>query len=345
MRYHFIQEHRQRWPVTVMCQVLCVARSGYYAWRHRSESVAAKRRSQLLVMIRAIHQEMDRTYGSPRMYLELVDRHQNCSVNFVAKLMRETGIAAKTKRRFKITTDSKHNLPVAENLLDRRFEQPAPNKAWVSDISYVLTREGWLYLAVVQDLFSRQIIGWSMGSRITSRLTVQALQMALDRRRPSPGLMVHSDRGSQYASDHYQRLLIQHDIECSMSRKGNCWDNAVMESFFRTLKTELVYWRDYETRFEAKRSIFRYIETFYNTKRKHSSLGYLSPTQYEADSRNEMSDQRERQAAGKPRRQSSRMDPSDGNRERLAWSAGGGNEHPLLAGKDRQRNIFRMNEN
>ncbi len=334
MRYRFIEQHRRQWPVTLMCQVLDVARSGYYAWCHRAESRASRRRRQLIVMIRSIHQEMHRTYGSPRMHLELLERNERCSLNFVAKLMRQDGIAAKTKRKFKVTTDSKHDLPVAQNLLERRFEQPAPNQAWVSDISYLPTREGWLYLAVVQDLFSRRIIGWAMSNRVTSRLTVDALQMALDRRRPAPGLIVHSDRGSQYASDHYQRLLRRHGARCSMSRKANCWDNAVVESFFRTLKTELVYWEEYETRLDARRSVFQYIETFYNTRRKHSSLGYHSPAQYEATHRRGR-DQRER-----PPRNS----PARGNRERLAWGAGGDNEHPLLAGTDRQRNKFTMNK-
>ncbi len=180
--------------------------------------------------------------------------------------MRVAGIAAKTRRKFKLTTDSRHDLPVAENLLDRHFQAERPNQAWVSDITYIRTREGWLYLATVEDLYSRRIVGWAMNSRINSRLVVDALQMAVDRRQPDAGLIVHSDRGSQYCSDHYQRLLRKHEIRCSMSRKANCWDNAPMESFYRTLKVELVYWRDYATRHEARQSIAEFIEAFYNRR-------------------------------------------------------------------------------
>jgi transposase InsO family protein len=231
--------------------------------------------------IEAIHQEFKQRYGSPRIHEELQARGQRCCVNTVAKLMRQQGIAAKTKRKFRCTTDSNHDLPVADNILDRQFEPVAVNQVWVADITYIPTWEGWLYLAAVEDLYSRQIVGWSMSARITSRLVVDALEMAVSRRLPGEGLVAHSDRGSQYASDHYQRLLEQHGITCSMSRRGDCWDNAPMESFFATLKKELVHQENYQTRVAARVSVFEYIEVFYNRVRRHSALGYLSPVEYE----------------------------------------------------------------
>lgn len=281
MRFAFIYKHRQRWPVGLMCHLLAVSRSGYYAWVKQPESPQSLRRRRLTKMIQIVHAESDATYGSPRMHRDLLAGGQPCSVNLVAKLMRVAGIAAKTRRKFKLTTDSRHDLPVAENVLDRHFQAERPNQAWVSDITYIPTREGWLYLATVEDLYSRRIVGWAMNSRINSRLVVDALQMAVDRRQPDAGLIVHSDRGSQYCSDHYQRLLREHEIRCSMSRKANCWDNAPMESFYRTLKVELVYWRDYATRHEAEQSIAKFIEAFYNRRRRHSTLGYVSPVEYE----------------------------------------------------------------
>jgi transposase InsO family protein len=231
--------------------------------------------------IQALHQKVKERYGSPRLPAELVARGQRCCVNTVAKLMRQQGIAAKTKRTFRCTTDSNHDLPVADNLLDRQFEPVAVNQVWVADITYIPTGEGWLYLAAVQDLYSRQIVGWSMRARITSRLVVDALAMALSRRLPGEGLVAHSNRGSQYASEHYQRLLEQHGIACSMSRRGDCWDNAPMESFFASLKKELVHHADYRSRAEARASVFEYIEVFYNRVRRHSALGYQSPVEYE----------------------------------------------------------------
>lgn len=281
MRFEFIQTHRERWPISLMCKVLRVSRSGFYAWRARPESQQVRRRHELLSVIREVHAESRRVYGSPRVHGELVARGYRCSVNFVARIMREARIAAKTKRKFKVTTDSNHRLPVAENVLDRQFTQSVPNQVWVADITYISTREGWLYLATVMDLFSRRIVGWSMSERVTSRLAVDALEMAVERRRPKPGLLFHSDRGSQYASDHFQRVLKKYRFRSSMSRRGDCWDNAVMESFYRSLKTELVYWEDYASREEARRSLFQYIEVFYNRLRRHSSLGYHSPAQFE----------------------------------------------------------------
>lgn len=281
MKFAFIHRYRERWPVTLMCRLLSVSRSGYYGWVKQPESRQVLRRRRLTKMIQIVHAESDATYGSPRVHRELLALGQHCSVNFVAKLMRVAGIAAKSRRKFKVTTDSAHHLPVADNLLNRNFQAERPNQVWVSDITYIPTREGWLYLATVEDLYSRRIVGWAMSSQVNSRLVVDALQMAVDRRRPEAGLIVHSDRGSQYCSDHYQRLLARHQIRPSMSRKGDCWDNAPMESFYRTLKVELVYWRDYQTRHEAQRSIVEFIETFYNRRRRHSTLGYVSPVDYE----------------------------------------------------------------
>jgi transposase InsO family protein len=281
MRYDFVEAHRERWPVRLMCRLLLVSPGGYYGWRGRPRSNRASRRDALVVAIKAVHAEVKARYGSPRIHAELVARGTPCCVNTVARLMHEEGIAAKTRRKFRVTTDSNHDRPVAENVLDRRFEPEAPNRAWTADITYVATGEGWLYLAAVEDLHSRRIVGWSMGPRIDSRLVVDALEMAVSRRLPGAGLVAHSDRGSQYASEHYQRVLAGHGITCSMSRRANCWDNAPMESFFASLKEELVHGEVYGTRAEARAALFEYIEVFYNRSRRHSSLGYLSPAEYE----------------------------------------------------------------
>src|SRR5581483_2440127 len=258
-----------------------VSPQGFYAWRARPASARQQRRDALLVAMRAMHAEFKQRYGSPRMYRELRARGVPCSRNTVAKLMRADGLRAKAARKFRHTTDSNHRLPVAENLLDRQFEAQGPNERWVADITYIPTREGWLYLAVVEDLYSRRVVGWSLAAHLESRLVVDALEMAVARRLPAAGLLAHSDRGSQYASAHYQQLLAKHGIECSMSRVGQCWDNAPMESFFATLKKELVHHEDYQSRAEARASIVEYIETFYNPKRRHSALGYLSPAEFE----------------------------------------------------------------
>jgi len=281
MRYRFIHAHRHQWPVRVQSRVLGVSASGYYTWRHRPPSVPQQRREALVVHIRAVHHAVKGRYGSPRVHAEVVARGQVCCVNTVAKLMRQHGIAAQTPRKFRHTTDSQHNRLVAANVLGRQFTPRAANRAWVADITYIPTREGWLYLAAVEDLYSRQVVGWSLAERLTSRLAVDALEMAVQRRLPGTGLVAHSDRGSQYASDHYQQRLAQHDLTCSMSRRGNCWDNAPMESFFASLKKELVHREDYQTRAEARRSVFEYIEVFYNRVRRHSALGYVSPVAYE----------------------------------------------------------------
>jgi putative transposase len=279
--YRFIDEHKGAWPVRLLCEALEVSPAGYYAWRSRPASAARRRRDALLVQARAIHAEVKGRYGSPRLHAELVARGHRCCVNTVARLMADNGIRARTARKFRHTTDSNHGLPVADNLLARRFDPPGPNAAWSADITYIPTADGWLYLAVVEDLFSRMIVGWSMDSTMTSRLVVDALEMAVGRRLPAEGLLAHSDRGSQYASEHYQLLLARHGISCSMSRVAQCWDNAPVESFFASLKKELVHHERYTTREEARRSIVEYVEAFYNRARRHSSLGFLSPEEFE----------------------------------------------------------------
>jgi transposase InsO family protein len=265
--FRFLEEHRDQWSVRLLCEALDVSPAGYYAWRDRPASTRQQRHDALLVEIRAIHAEFHARYGSPRIHAELVDRGQDCCVNTVAKLMHDNDIRAKTARKFRCTTDSNHDLPVAENLLGRPFDPDSPNEAWVADITYIPSGEGWLYLAAVEDLYSRRV--------------VDALALAVERRLPGEGLLAHSDRGSQYASDHYQRLLGRHGITCSMSRRADCWDNASMESFFASLKKERVDDADFATRAEARAAIVEYIEVFDNTRRRHSSLGYVSPAEYE----------------------------------------------------------------
>ena len=282
MTFRFIENHRAQWPVRLLCAALEVSPAGYYAWRGRPASPRQRRRDALRSEIEAIHARVKARYGSPRVHAELVGRGHPCCVNTVAKIMREAGIAAKTQRKFRHTTDSNHGRPVAPNVLNRKFDAAEPNVAWVADITFVPTREGWLYLAAVEDLFARRVVGWSMDSRMTSRLVVDAVAMAVQRRLPGAELVAHSDRGCQYASDHYQRMLAGHGITCSMSRRGDCYDNAPMESFFASLKKELVHHEDYATRAQARASIFEYIEVFYNRERRHSTLGYQSPADYEA---------------------------------------------------------------
>jgi len=264
-----------------MCEVLKVSRSGYYLWLNRSESERSKANRRLLSEIRMAHDRSRRTYGSPRVTVELNESGVSCSVNRVARLMRENGIRAKQRRKYRVTTDSKHNLSVAPNLLAREFTVDRPNAVWASDITYIWTSEGWLYLAGVVDLYSRMVVGWSMSSRITGQLTLDALKQALGHRHPGQGLLHHSDQGSQYAAGDYRKLLKVQQVTCSMSRKADPWDNAPMESFFATLKTELIYREKFATREGAKAKIFEYIEVFYNRERRHSSLGYKSPVDFE----------------------------------------------------------------
>jgi transposase InsO family protein len=283
VKFAFVKEHRRTWPAGVICRVLGVTRSGFFAWLKREPSLRQRRREQLVRKIKAVHQQNRGLYGSPRVHRALLIDGQRVSRNTVAKLMRQERIRAKTKRRFvPRTTDSTHQQPVAPNLLDRNFTASAPDCKWAADITYIPTDEGWLYLAAVLDLFSRKVVGWAMADRLQTDLVSDAMQMALEHRQPSEGLLHHSDRGVQYASDDYQQLLARHGICVSMSGKGDCWDNAVMESFWATLKTELVHQQRYQTRQQAKASIFEYIEVFYNRKRLHSSLGYVSPESFEA---------------------------------------------------------------
>jgi putative transposase len=279
MRYHFIDEHRRIWPIEVQCRVLEVSRSGYYAWRNRPESRTASRQAELTDRIREIHgRKHHANYGAPRIHRELLAQGNACNRKTVEKLMCQAGIRAKTCRRFRVqTTDSRHGLPIAPNRLARQFQPTARHQAWTMDITYIDTDEGWLYLAVVEDLFSRKIVGWATSERIDSELVAAALNMALQQERPDVGLLAHSDRGVQYASDRFQGILARHDIVCSMSRKANCWDNAPTESLFATLKKELVHHEHYATRDVARRSLFEYIEVFYNRQRRHSALDYQTP--------------------------------------------------------------------
>ena len=284
MTFAFIEERlAATYPVDVACETLGVSRSGYYAWLGRPASARAERRESLAAQIAAVHAENRGVYGSPRVQRALAARGVDACVNTVADVMRERQIRAKTKRPFvPRTTDPAHEQPVADNVLDRDFAAELPNEKWAVDITYVATDEGWMYLAGVMDLCSRRIVGWSMADHMETSLVSDALRMAIARRSPADGLLHHSDRGSQYTSDDYLHLLQKNGMEVSMSGVGQCWDNAVKESFWATLKTELVHHEHYRTRAEARASIFEYIEVFYNRKRLHSSLGYVSPEQFEA---------------------------------------------------------------
>jgi transposase InsO family protein len=281
LRFRFIEQEKAAYPVAVMCRVLAVTRSGYYAWRQRPESTRALRNRALHEEIRLAHTASRGTYGSPRIHRQLVADGHAVGRHRVARLMRRSGLKARCRRRFRTTTQSNHAHPIAENLLERQFAVESRDRAWVTDITYVWTQEGWLYLAVILDLYSRRVIGWSMGTRIDQELTLRALRMAFASRAPKGPLIHHSDRGSQYAATAYRDLLKAHGVACSMSRKGDCWDNAVAESFFATLKTELVYRTEFRTRARARRAIFEYVEGFYNRVRRHSYLGYVSPQAFE----------------------------------------------------------------
>lgn len=281
MKYAWIDSQRKVFALAEMCDVLDVSISGFRAWK-RGGTPNRKRLtdSQMLGVIRAIHAELKGAYGSPRMVRELRRRGFAAAKERVERLMRENGIRARHKRRYKITTDSKHGLPVAANLLERNFTPAAPNQVWTSDITYLWTDEGWLYLAIVLDLFNREVIGWSLKPRMTTDVVIDALTMAWFRRRPETGTMHHSDRGSQYASHAFQDKLKEYGMTCSMSRKGNCWDNAPTESWFNSFKNERVHGRHYATHADMKAASFEYIEVFYNRTRQHSTLGYCSPIQY-----------------------------------------------------------------
>jgi len=282
LRFRFIQEEKAMYPVRVLCRTLAVSCTGFYAWCRRGLSLRAQQDAALKVGIRAAHAASGKRYGSPRIHADLRAEDRHVGRKRVARLMREEGLEGQRKRRFRSTTDSRHSFPVAPNALNRDFSASAPNKVWVTDITYIWTREGWMYLAAILDLYSRRVVGWSIDSHIDRTLALDALAMALKTRRPEPGLVHHSDRGVQYASADYQRQLQDRGITCSMSRKGDCWDNAVAESFFSTLKAELVHRTDYVSRHQARASVFEYIEIFYNGRRRHSALGYVSPVEHEA---------------------------------------------------------------
>ena len=281
MKFAFIVREKATYPVDLLCSVLGVSRSGFYAAHERPVAVRCQEDQQLAVHVAAAHTASRGRYGSPRVHRELQAQGHEVGRHRVARLMREQGLRAREKRRFQRTTDSQHGLPVAANILDRQFTVPTPNTAWVSDITYLWTREGWLYLVVILDLFSRRVVGWALHDRITRQLALDALTMALRHRQARGGLVHHSDRGSQYASTDYQALLAAHGIICSMSRRGNCWDNAVAESFFSTLKIELAHDADWATHADARAAVSEYIEIFYNTQRRHSALGYVSPVAFE----------------------------------------------------------------
>jgi len=281
MRYAFIGRHVAEFPVTVMCRVLKVSRGGYYAWKLRPESPRLSQDRRMAVTIAAIQQMVKRVYGAPRVHRELKARGEKVGRKRVARLMKQNGLQSRCRRKFRVTTQSNHSHAVAPDLLQRNFTPVAPNQAWVADITYISTRQGWLYLAVVLDLYSRMVVGWQLSTRISRRLVLDALQMAVARRQPTAVLVHHSDRGSQYASGDFLRQLDAHGIRPSMSRKGNCWDNAVAESFFASLKTELDQQGPFQTREQARTEIFEYIEVFYNGIRRHSTLGYVSPRDFE----------------------------------------------------------------
>jgi len=272
---------KANFPVRVMCEVMQVSRSGYYEYVQRQARPDGLNRQRLIVKVRSIHKASRQSYGSRRICKALREDGERVGRYQTRTLMKEAGVVVKVKRRYKATTDSCHRYPVAANLLDRQFEVAAPNRVWASDITYLWTDEGWLYLAVVLDLFSRRVVGWSLSSRMTVNLVTNALRMALGCRKPPKGLLHHSDRGSQYACYEYQSMLRQQGITPSMSRKGNCWDNAVAERFFRSLKCERTNDLRYGTREEAKMDVIDYIEMFYNSRRYHSYLGYRSPADYE----------------------------------------------------------------
>jgi putative transposase len=283
VKYAWIRDHAAEYPVALQCRILAVSRSGYYEWRLRKPSKRQERRAVIAEKAVVFHARSNGVYGYRKVFHDIVEEAKvTCCRETVRKIMREKGLVSKVKRRFVRTTDSRHSLPVAQNRLARDFSATAPDQKWVADITYIRTMEGWLYLAGIMDLYSRRIVGWAMSDRIDTQLVSQALNMALHHRQPSPGLLHHSDRGVQYAADDFQAILTRCGIECSMSRKGNCWDNACQESFFGKLKAEHIRDRVYATREEARLDVFWYIEVFYNRMRRHAALGYVAPVEFEA---------------------------------------------------------------
>lgn len=281
MKYQFIETWRHLAHLHIMCRVLKVSKQGYFDWRHRPISPHGCDDAALAKQVALIHTQSRETYGSPRIHQELRHQGKHVSRKRVARLMRELGISVAAPKRYVVTTNSDHDLPIAENLLNQDFTADGPNAKWVTDITYIDTDEGWLYLSSIEDLFSRRIVGWAMDVHMETSLVLRALDMALGNRSPGAGLTHHSDRGCQYASHAYRSVLNEQGIGISMSRRGNCYDNACIESFWKTLKVELVYRRHFRTRDEAKAAIFEYIEVFYNRIRRHSSLGYMSPEDFE----------------------------------------------------------------
>jgi len=281
VKYAFIRDHGEAHKITRLIDLLDVSSSGYYDWLNRSESNRSRENSVLTTKIKDYHRQSGEIYGSPKVHVDLLAEGETCSVNRVARLMKVADIKSKMARKFVVTTNSKNTMEPAPDLLKRKFTVDKNDKAWVSDTTFIATREGYLYLAVILELFSRQVIGWSMSTRNNSVLVQDALTMAIWRRGEVSDVIVHSDQGSTYASGGYQRQLTENNLRCSMSRKGECLDNAVAESFFGTLKNELVYHEDYKTRLEARKSIFEYIEVFYNRKRRHAFLNYMTPVDYE----------------------------------------------------------------
>jgi len=276
-----MSQQSTRFGVERMCKTLEVSRSGYYAYKSRPKSKRELEREKLLNEIKIIFKSSRELYGSPRITAALLSKGIQCNKKRIARIMHSNGIKAKTVRKYKATTNSKHKLPVANNLLNQKFEVKHPNKVWTGDITYIWTKKGWLYLAVVLDLYSRRVVGWHIDNYMTKELVIKALKKAVVSRKLNPNIIFHSDQGIQYASNEFRAVLGKEGIEQSMSRKGNCYDNAVSESFFHTLKTELIYFEKYDNREDAKLSIFEYIEIYYNRNRIHSSIGYMSPTQFE----------------------------------------------------------------
>ncbi len=283
MRFRLIDQAKKAFPVHRLCKVLGVSQSGYFAWRNRKPSRRQLDDMVLLAHIRAQFATSNETYGAPRMYVELQEDGLDVGRHRVARLMRDNGLKALQKRRYKKTTDSNHGGPVAANLLDQDFACDGPDQKWGADISYIWTAEGWLYLAIVLDLYSRRIVGWAVSDRLKKDLAITALTRAISTRRPPPGLIHHSDRGSQYCSHDYRRLLKAHGMLPSMSGKGNCYDNAMVETVFKTIKNELIWRASFQTRKAAELALGRYIDGFYNPRRRHSALGYKSPASFEAN--------------------------------------------------------------
>ena len=278
----YIYEQQQFYPVAMMCVGLKVSKSAFYKWKKNPIAKRKQSDEKLTEDIRKAFKVSRSTYGSPRIRAYLAKKGIKCGRHRVAKLMKKANIVSKVKRKYKVTTDSKHKLPVAENLLNRDFAPNGPDQSWVQDITYIWTAEGWLYLAIVMDLYSRKVVGWSIQDNMRKALVIDALDMAIKARRPTQNLLAHSDRGSQYCSALFQAKLKAHGMICSMSGKGECWDNAVAESFFHSLKTEHVYLNKFKTREAAKQSVFEFIEVFYNRERLHSTLGFCSPVEYES---------------------------------------------------------------